>query len=320
MVKIVFFGTPVFAVPTLERLIASRHEVIAVVTQPDRPRGRGQRVSESPVKQVAQASGIPVLQPQRMKDLAFLDALTTMAPDLGVVAAYGKILPDQLLTLPRLRMINVHASLLPRYRGAAPIHRAVMAGETETGITIIRLVREMDAGPMLRRAARPIGPDDTSDVLERKLAELGAALLMETVDDLDCGRASEEQQDHALATPAPRLTRDDGAIDWSLPASTVHNQVRGLHPWPHAFSYLNGARYVVRRTAVAEPAPPTEDGALRKPGEVVEAAGDRLTVATGMGTAVAILEIQPEGRRPLLTRAFLAGHPVALGTVFGRTS
>ena len=318
--KVVFFGTPAFAVPTLERLIASPHEVVAVVTQPDRPRGRGQRVSESPVKQLANAHGIPVLQPQRMKDPPFVDALTAVASDLGVVAAYGRILPDQLLSLPRLRMINVHASLLPRYRGAAPIHRAVMAGETETGITIIRLVREMDAGPMLRRTTRPIGPDDTSDVLERELAEIGAALLMQTVDDLDHGRASEEQQDHALATPAPRLTKSDGVIDWSLPASRVHNQVRGLHPWPHAFSYLHGARYVIRRTALTEPAPPAQAGRLRKPGEVGEAAGDRLIVATGMGTAVAILEIQPEGRRPLPTRAFLAGHPIAVGSIFGSTS
>ena len=163
-----------------------------------------------------------------------MEALAALAPDLGVVAAYGRMLPDVLLALPRLGMINVHASLLPKYRGAAPIHRAVMAGESETGVTIIRLVREMDAGPMLRRAGVPIGPDDTSEALDRTLAELGAAVLMEAVDDLDRGHAVETAQDHALATFAPRLTREDGAIDWTRPARSVHDQVRGLHPWPRA--------------------------------------------------------------------------------------
>lgn len=312
MVRVVFLGTPAFAVPTLERLLASAHEVAAVVTQPDRPRGRGQRVSESPVKQLAAARGLPVLQPERMKDPAFVEALAALAPDLGVVAAYGKMLPDRLLALPRLGMINVHASLLPAYRGAAPIHRAVMAGETETGITIIRLVREMDAGPMLRRAALPIDADDDAETLERALAALGAVTLLQAVDDLESGRAAEEEQDHARATFAPRLTRADGAIDWSRTAGQVHDQVRGLHPWPRAFSHLGGARYLIHRTAVVEP--PGEAPAA--PGQVLEAAGDRLVVAAGSGTAVAILEIQPEGRRALPARAFLAGHPLAPGTAF----
>ncbi len=312
MVRIVFLGTPAFAVPTLERLLASAHEVVAVVTQPDRPRGRGQRVSESPVKQLAAARGLPVHQPERMKDPDFVEALAALAPDLGVVAAYGKMLPDPLLALPRLGMINVHASLLPAYRGAAPIHRAVMAGETETGITIIRLVREMDAGPMLRRAALPIDPDDDAETLERALAALGAVTLLQAVDDLESGRAAEEEQDHARATFAPRLTRADGAIDWIRTAGQVHDQVRGLHPWPRAFSHLGGARYLIHRTAVVEP----PAGAAAAPGQVLEAAGDRLVVAAGSGTAVAILEIQPEGRRALPARAFLAGHPLAPGTAF----
>lgn len=312
MVRVAFLGTPAFAVPTLERLLAAAHEVVAVVTQPDRPRGRGQRVSESPVKQLAAARGLPVYQPERMKDPAFVEALGALAPDLGVVAAYGKMLPDPLLALPRLGMINVHASLLPAYRGAAPIHRAVMAGETETGITIIRLVREMDAGPMLRRAALPIDPDDDAETLERALAALGAVTLLQAVDDLESGRAAEEEQDHARATFAPRLTRADGAIDWSRTAGQVHDQVRGLHPWPRAFSHLGGARYLIHRTTMVEP----PGGAPTVPGTVLEAAGDRLVVAAGSGTAVAILEIQPEGRRALPARAFLAGHPIAPGTAF----
>lgn len=317
MVKIAFFGTPAFAVPTLEQLLASPHRVVAAVTQPDRPRGRGRRVSESPVKQAANASGVPVLQPERMKDPVFMEALAALAPDLGVVAAYGRMLPDALLALPRLGMINVHASLLPEYRGAAPIHRAVMAGETETGVTIIRLVREMDAGPMLRRAPLPIGPEDTSETLDRKLAELGATALMQTVDDLDHGRAVEEGQDHALATFAPRLTREDGAIDWTRPARALHDQVRGLHPWPRAACRLDGARYLIHRTAIAARPAASPEYATARPGQVIAAAGGQLVVAAGADTALAILEIQPEGGRPLPARAFLAGRRVAPGAIFG---
>ena len=314
--KVVFFGTPTFAVPTLERLLASTLDVVAVVTQPDRPRGRGHRVTESPAKQLAGRHQIPVLQPQRLKDPAFVERLTELAPELGVVAAYGKILPDRLLALPHLGLINVHASLLPKYRGAAPIHRAVMAGETETGVTIIKLVREMDAGPMLRKGTRPIGPNVTSDLVERDLATFGADLLMSTIEDLATGHASAEAQDHAVASFAPRLTKDDGVIDWGKPAEAIHNQVRGLHPWPHAFSYVDGHRYLILRTAVPEPLAAAADPACPVPGQVIEASGDRLVVATGLGTAIAVLQIQPEGKRPLPTRAFLAGHRIPVGAIF----
>ena len=312
----VFFGTPAFAVSTLEQLLASRHDVVGVVTQPDRRRGRGQRVSPSPVKIVAADNGLAVLQPERMKDPDFVAALELMRPDLGVVAAYGKLLPDRLLELPRMGMINVHASLLPKYRGAAPIHRAIMAGETETGITIIKLVREMDAGPMLRREPLSIAPDDTSASVEPRLAELGADVLLRTVDELEAGRAKEREQDHDQVTFAPRLTRADGEIDWTKTAQEIHNQVRGLHPWPHAFSYLGGSRYLLLRTAVVEPPLPDSPGAQPTAGEVLEAVRDRLIVAAGRGTALALLELQPEGRRPLTTQAFLAGHRVGAGLVF----
>ena len=312
--RIAFFGTPAFALPTLRRLLASPHPVVAAVTQPDRPRGRGRRVLPSPVKQAAADAGLPLLQPERMRDAAFMEALAALAPDIGVVAAYGRLLPDALLALPRLGMINVHASLLPHYRGAAPIHRAVMAGETETGVTIIRLVREMDAGPMLRRASLPIGPDDTSASLDGKLAELGAGLLLQTVDDLDCGRAVEQEQDHGRATLAPRLTRDDSPIDWTRPAGDIHNQVRGLQPWPRATCRLDGVRYMIHRSAVIE-RPAHESGAAC--GQVLTAGDGRLHVAAGRG-AVALLEIQPEGGRPLPVRAFLAGRRIAPGAVFDR--
>lgn len=319
MVRIVYFGTPVFAVPTLERLLASSHEVVAIVTQPDRPRGRGQRVSESPVKGVARAHGIPVVQPAALKDPAFLERLTAFESDLGVVAAYGRILPDAVLRAPRLGIINVHASLLPKYRGAAPIHRAIMAGETETGITIIRLVREMDAGPMLKRRARPVGPDETSDEVERDLAAIGADLLLESVDDLEAGRAREEEQDHTRATFAPRLTKDEGVIDWTAPAGAVHNRVRGLHPWPLAHTFLDGSRLVVLRTSLLradETAPWRQAAQGATPGRILCARGDDLVVAVGAGGAIAVREIQPEGRRRLSVREFLAGHPLAAGSVF----
>lgn len=308
--RIVYFGTPAFAVPTLEAIMASRHHVVAVVTQPDRPRGRGQKVSDAPVKAVATARGLPVLQPDRAGDPAFLSALEALAPDLGVVAAYGRILPQRLLDVPRLGLLNVHASLLPAWRGAAPVHRAVMAGDPVAGVTIMRVVLALDAGPMLSSRARPIGPDETSAEVERGLASHGADLLVAAVDDLAAGRATETPQDDTLATYAPRLTRDDGAIDWTRPAAELHNQVRGLHPWPHAFSFLEGLRYLIHRTAVVDASSTGE------PGMVVEAAGDVFVVCTGGPQSLRILEVQPEGKRVLRAREFLAGRRLAAGVRF----
>ena len=315
--KVAFFGTPPFAVTSLERLIAAGETVVAVVTRPDRPRGRGHRLQPSPVKAVALAHGIPVLQPERAADPDFAAALAGRDADLGVVAAYGKILPDAILRIPRHGTINVHASLLPRYRGAAPVHRAVIAGERETGVTIIRLVREMDAGPMLARISRPIAEDDTSETVERVLAAVGADLLVSTIGEIAAGRAREEPQDHALATFAPRLTREDGRIDWSAPARAIHDRVRGLHPWPHAHTFLEASRYLILRTGVVDPGTAAPG---RAPGDIIEARGDRLHVACAAGTMLAIHELQPEGRRPLPPRAFLAGHPITLPATFRPSS
>src|SRR5688572_20012748 len=239
---IAFFGTPQFAVPTLERLVASRHQVRGVVTQPNKPRGRGQKVVDSPVKAAALAHGLPVFQPERLRDPQVAETLSGWHPDLGVVAAYGKLIPEDLLRLPRFGMINVHASLLPKYRGAAPVHRSVIAGEAETGVTIMRMVTALDAGDMIARVTRPIGADDTSDVVERDLGELGARLLVEVVDQLEAGAATFEPQDETASTYAHRLTKEEGLVDWTLPAAQIHDRVRGLYPWPHAYSYLDGAR------------------------------------------------------------------------------
>jgi methionyl-tRNA formyltransferase len=304
---VVFFGTPQFAVPTLEQLLASSHRVCGVVTQPDRARGRGQKVSDAPVKALALQRGLPVIQPERLREPEVLETLRAWAPDLGVVVAYGKMIPDELLAVPAHGMINVHGSLLPRYRGAAPVHRAVINGEPETGVTIQRVVRELDAGAMLGRVARPIGPDETSEEIRSDLSEIGARLLVDVVDRIERGTAVEEPQDSGAVTYAPKLTKEEGLLDWAQPAVAVHNRVRGLHPWPHAYTYLDGARLIVLRTHVA-PGRTSEP-----PGTVVEATRNAIHVAAGDGGVVAIEELQPEGRRPMRARDFLAGRPLPRG-------
>jgi len=259
-----------------------------------------------------------VLQPERLKDQAFLDSLAALRADLGVVAAYGKILTDTVLTTPRLGMINVHASLLPRYRGAAPVHRAIIDGELATGVTIMRVVKALDAGPMLATDHRAIGQDETSDEVERDLARLGSRLLAAVVDLIARGSARDRAQDDAAATYAPRLTKADGVIDWSWPAVRVHNLIRGLHPWPHAFSFLRGRRLILIRSRAASSLPRSEDAgyaATGQPGTILEASGERLVVATGAGS-LQLLQIQAEGKRPMSAREFLAGHRLTAGDRF----
>ncbi len=310
--RIVYFGTPAFAVPTLTALIRSSHPVVALVSQPDRPRGRGQHLGATPTKAVALQSGIPVLQPTRLRDPAFLDQIAAFEPDLGVVAAYGRILPDALLRLPRLGLINVHASLLPLYRGAAPVHRAVIAGEDVTGVTIMRVVTELDAGPMLGTLTRQIGPDETSVDVERGLAGDGAGLLLDVVDRLAQGPVVEVAQDDARATYAPKLLKTESPIDWSLPARAIHNRVRGLQPWPMASATLDGLRVLIHRTAV------DDVGAGAAAGVVVEARGDVLAVAAGDAKALRILQLQPEGRRTMSVREFLSGRRISPGSTLGQ--
>lgn len=307
---VVYFGTPQFAVPTLRRLIDSRHRVCGVVTQPDRPRGRGQKVTDAPVKALAIEHGLPLIQPDRLKAPAVAEILRGWAPDVGVVAAYGRMIPDHLLGIPSHGMINVHASLLPRYRGAAPVHRAIIDGESQTGVTIIRVASQLDAGEMLRKAVRAIGPEETSDLVERDLSELGANLLLDVLDAIEAGTAVEEKQDHAMATYAPKITREDGRIDWNLPAESIHNRVRGLYPWPHAFTFLDGARLIILRTH-AESGP-----AADAPGTVVDVTRDAIHVATGNAGRLAIDELQPEGKRAMSVRDYLAGRPIPVGARF----
>ena len=309
--RIVFFGTPDFAVPSLEGLIDSAHTVAGVVTQPDRPRGRGQRVTDSPVKAVARTHNLPVLQPNRLRDPETMAALAALSPDLGVVAAYGKLIPGEMLKLPRHGMINVHASLLPKYRGAAPVHRAVINGDAETGVTVMRMVVALDAGAMMATVRRPIGVDETSDVVERDLARLGVAPLLSVIEQLSAGTAREEPQDDSLATYASRLTKEEGLIDWALPATAIHNRVRGLYPWPHAYTHITGSRVIVLKSQVesVRGSDPVSD-----PGTVVNISTEGMVVAAGQGTRLTLLELRPEGRRSMTVRDFLAGHPTPIGT------
>jgi methionyl-tRNA formyltransferase len=316
--RVVFFGTPRFAVPTLEALLDSAHTVVGVVTQPDRARGRGQRVTDAPVKAAALARGLPVLQPASLRageslgDIAggFAAALAAWQPDLGVVAAYGQIIPPALLGVPRFGMINVHGSLLPRYRGAAPVHRAIMAGESQTGVTIMRVAPALDSGAMFATVVRPIDPDETSEDVERDLSTLGARLLMDVTGAIAAGTAREEPQDDRLATYAPRLTKGEGLVDWAWSAAQIHNRVRGLYPWPHAYTYLDGRRIILRKTALR--AGHTTDA----PGTITGADREALYVAAGDGLVLAVLEVQPEGRRPMGAGDFGLGHRVPPGARF----
>jgi methionyl-tRNA formyltransferase len=308
VLRIIYFGTPAFAVPTLQRLLASRHTVASVVSQPDRPKGRGHHLVPTATKEVAIAHAVPVLQPERLREDAFLRAVADLQVDLGVVAAYGRLLPETLLDIPRLGMINVHGSILPRWRGAAPVHRAVIEGDTETGVTIMRVVKELDAGAMFAIARRPIGPDETSVEVERDIAEMGARLLVETVEALADGRAIETPQPAEGVTYAPKLTKAESAVAWTEPAARIHNLVRGLQPWPLVAARLGDLRVLVHRTELAS------RSSDQPAGTILRAEGDDLEVVAGDGKIIRILELQPEGRRVMRAREFLAGRRIPAGT------
>ena len=304
--RIVFMGTPDFAVPSLEALLKSEHQVVGVVTQPDRPKGRGQEVVFLPVKAVCQREGIPVLQPLKMKDPAFLDALRQWKPDVIAVTAYGRILPPAILTLPPRGCINVHGSLLPKYRGAGPIQWAVIRGEQQTGITTMFMAEGMDTGDMLLQETVEIRADDTAGTLAPRLAEVGGRLLVETLRRLEAGTLTPQPQDDAQATMAPLLKKEDGVVDWTLPAAEIANRVRGLSPWPGAYTYVNGERWVLWRVAVGEEV----SGAA--PGTVTKVSKDRVEVATGEGT-IQLIDIQPSNSRRMTMAQYLAGHRLAEG-------
>lgn len=301
--RILYLGTPQFAVPTLAALLRSSHTVVGVVTQPDRARGRGQHVTFAPVKALAVEHALPVLQPDRLKTPEFLAAISELGADIGVVAAYGKLLPQSVLDAPARGMVNVHASLLPRWRGAAPIHRAIQAGDTVSGVTIMRVVLALDAGPMLSRVEVPISESITSDVLEQQLADAGATLLVQTLDAIERGQIAVTPQDETLVTYAARLDRRDSQIDWTQSAVRIHNQIRAMHPWPLTSVVWRGKRLIIRASTAADAS------STAVPGSIVAVNPDSLAVATGAGT-VLITAVQLEGKRPQTAREFINGmHP-----------
>jgi len=307
-------GTPDFASASLEALLRSDDSVVGVVTQPDRPKGRGQILTPSPVKLLAQREQIPLLQPLKMKDPEFLQALTGWKPDLIAVAAFGRILPAAILSLPPLGCVNVHGSLLPKYRGAGPIQWAIINGETETGITTMLMDEGMDTGAILLQEAVPIAADDTAGTLSPRLAKLGGRLLVETIARLKAGTRVLKPQDTSRATLAPLLKKEDGAIDWSLPAAALANRVRGLSPWPGAYTTAAGGdRWTIWR-ALALPGPVT-----KPPGVVVAITNEAIHVATGEGI-LAVMELQPASSRRMAVAQYLAGHPIAVGLQLGRSA
>ena len=312
--KIVFFGTPEFAVPSLDAVL-SAGEVVAVVTRADKPRGRGLHVEPPPVARAANEYALEVLQPTSLRDPAFLARLRALAPDIGVLVAYGRLVPPEVLALPRHGIINVHPSLLPRYRGAAPVARAIAAGDTETGVTILYLSEELDAGDVILQKTVPIDPEDTTRTLTARLAEEGAALLAEALRLIEAGRAPRQPQDHSRATWAPRLTREDGQIDWRRPAAAIVNLIRACDPWPGAFTDLWGDEIKIWR---ATPVPP-QGTATAPPGTVLRVPHDDrspIAVAAGDGM-VQVHEVQPAAGRRMSAAAYARGHALAPGDVLG---
>jgi methionyl-tRNA formyltransferase len=306
--RILFAGTPDFSVPPLRALLASGHRVVGVYTQPDRPAGRGRQLAVSPVKAVALEHRVPVHQPVNFKAAEDAAALEAIGADLMVVVAYGLLLPQRVLDAPRLGCVNIHASLLPRWRGAAPIQRAVLAGDTETGITIMQMEAGLDTGPMLLVRRLAIAPDETGGSLHDRLSVLGAEALMEALPGIEAGTLQPRAQDDALATYAKKLQKAEAMIDWTLPALAIERQVRAFNPWPVAETRLDGeALRVWRARAIA--------GGGGVPGAVVAACREGIDVAAGDGR-VRILELQPPGRRVMSARDFLNARDLS-GVVLG---
>ncbi|MBP7330875.1 MAG: methionyl-tRNA formyltransferase [Desulfotomaculaceae bacterium] len=308
--RVVFMGTPDFAVPALQALAEAQYEVAAVVTQPDRPRGRGKKEMAPPVKETAEALRIPVLQPLKIKDPDFIRLLNNLAPDVIVVVAFGRILPRDILELPQYGCINIHASLLPKYRGAAPIHRAVINGEKVTGITTMYMDEGLDTGDMILSEAVPIYEEDNAGDIHDRLAFLGAGLLIKTLSLISSGQAPRTPQT-GESSYAPMLTAADERILWDRPARDIYNQIRGMTPWPGARTTLRGKVLKIWRTVAL-----AEDGTAVLPGRVISSGNDGILVRAGTGR-VMITELQLQGAKRLSAAEFLRGTPVPAGTVLG---
>ena len=307
--NLVFMGTPDFAVPTLKTLHTSRHSVLGVVTQPDRPKGRGQGLQASPVKQYAVENGLPVFQPEKSSAPESVAELAALQPDLIVVIAYGQILRENLLSLPRHFCMNVHASLLPQYRGAAPINWAIINGDRETGVTTMKMDKGLDTGDILLMKTVVIEQEDTARDLHDKLAEAGGALALETIEQLQQGRLKFIPQNDAESTHAPKLTKEDGCLNWEQEAEALRNRIRGMEPWPGAFGFLKGKRL---RFCKVETGPGEKDDT---PGEVMRVSDYGIEIGT-LKDRIIVTEIQPEGKKRMDVKSYLRGHPVASGDRF----
>jgi methionyl-tRNA formyltransferase len=316
--RIVFMGTPAFAVPTLQRLLETDFSVVGVVCQPDRPSGRGKKVQIGPVNALARSQNLPVVQPEKMKDPGFLDTLRTWAPDMIVVAAFGRILPKIILDLPSKGCLNVHGSLLPKYRGAAPIQWAVIQGETETGITIMLMDEGMDTGPILQQEVVPIGPDETAGELAPRMAQVGGTLLASTLPGWVAGTLTPHPQGESGATFAPILKKEDGLIQWDLPARSIANRTRGLSPWPGTYTFLQGERWGILKVKAGCPetgSDGTTFNTLQAPGTITAVTKQAIHVQTGEGS-LSLLAIQPENKKRMAVSDYLAGHRVEPGMTF----
>jgi methionyl-tRNA formyltransferase len=318
--RLIMMGTGPFAVPTFERLCQSRHEVVALITRPPRPIHGKSREEANPMRAVAEARGLSVHAQEDINAPPARAVVASCRPDLLVVCDYGQILSSAVLEIARLGGINLHASLLPKYRGAAPIQWAVYHGEQETGVTVIHMTPRLDAGPAIVQVHTRIGPTETAAELEPRLAELGATAVLEAIDALEAGTARPIEQDPALATRAPRLQKALGEVDWSRTARQIVNQVRALTPWPKTYTFWPRAEgeplRLILEAVHAEPLPATVDGPPAAPGTVLEAGGERIVVAAGSG-ALAIDRLQPSGKRVLLAAEFLRGYALQAGDRFG---
>lgn len=304
--RVVFMGTPAFAVPSLEALVNSDHEVVGVVTQPDRPKGRGQTVVPCPVKELAVARGLSVRQPDKIKSPEFLQQLTEWQPDVIAVTAFGRILPKTILDLPSMGCVNVHGSLLPAYRGAAPVQWALIHGDTETGITTMLMDEGMDTGAVLLQRTVPIEPEDTALELGARMAQAGGALLVETLTRLAAHTVVPRVQDHSRATMAPLLKKEDGVIDWTQPATKIANRLRGLSPWPGSYTFHHEHRLIIRKGRV-DANGGLVGGSVQRPGTILAVGPTSFWVETGEGR-IEVLEVQPANKKRMSVEQFLLGY------------
>ena len=313
--RIIFMGTPDFAVPVLQSLINSRHEVVAVVTQPDRPKGRGKNMQFSPVKECALAHNIPVMQPVNVNVTEVIDALRAYEPELIVVDAFGQYVTKKIREMPKYGCINVHASLLPKYRGAGPIQWAVINGEKESGVTTMYMCREIDKGDMLLKDTVTLDPKETGDSLHDKLSMMGGPLLLKTIDQLEDGSAVRIPQCEEESTYAPKLEKTMGNIDWTMDADRIERLVRGLNSWPGTFTKIHGKTVKIWDCDVVRQETLTENQAAAKPGTVIVSEKDQLIVKAGNG-ALSLRMLQPEGKKNMTVDAYLRGYPIAQGELF----